>query len=191
MRVMAMTVSRRLLCVVAACMLLSVALCGCARVSRYERGPMVAFGEPVDGASEPRYYSVGIDLRRPSDPRVMRALVKLGSQAPPMALGELRPEPVSRYLPPFSPPPQWPQHLRERAKEFDAYEGGGIYVSFKDGALVFVGICSHCAGERHSPVVGTPDGGHFYPLPLTERQVEDVFGSAGKKLRVREVMYGP
>jgi hypothetical protein len=144
---MTMAVSRRLLRTIATCVLLVVALCGCAGVSRYERGPLVAFGEPVDGASEPLYYSVSIDLRRPSDPRVMSALVKLGPQAPPMAVGAFRPETVSRYLPPFSPPPQWPQQLRQKAKEFEAYEGGGIYVSFKDGNLVFVGICSHCSGE--------------------------------------------
>jgi hypothetical protein len=174
-----------------ACALVSVVLCGCGGVTRYERGPMVGFGEPVGGASEPLFYLVNIDPRRGEDPRVMTALVKFGPEAPPMAIGTLRPETVSRFLPRFSPPPQWPQFLREKALKDDAYEGGGFFVAFKEGRLISLGVCSRCAGERHSPVVGTPDGLRFHALPLTQQQVEDVFGPAFAIRSVQEVRYGP
>ncbi|MDY0225861.1 MAG: hypothetical protein RBR38_03420 [Desulfomicrobium apsheronum] len=181
----------RVLSVFAACALFGVVLCGCAGVLRYERGPLVAFGEVLEGASEPLYYLVNIDLRRRADSRVMTALVKLGPEAPAITVGELRPETVSHFLPRFSPPPQWPQHMRQKALADESYEGGGFHLTFRESRLVSFGICSHCSGERHSPVVGTPEGRFFYPLPLTRKQVEDVFGPAFTVRRAREVTYGP
>ena len=176
--------------VFAVCALFGAVLCGCAGVSRYERGPLVAFGEDLEGASEPLYYLVNIDSRRRADSRVMTALVKLGPEAPAMPVGELRPETVARLLPRFSPPPQWPQHMRQKALADESYEGGGFHLTFRESRLVSLGICSHCAGDRHSPVVGTPDGLFFYTLPLTRKQVEDVFGPAFKVRSAREVTYG-
>ena len=52
-----------------------------------------------------------------------------------------------------------------------------------------LGICSNCAGERHSPVVGTPDGLAFYPLPLSEPQMRAVFGAPERLRKVREITY--
>lgn len=173
------------------CALLGGLACGCAGVSRYERGPLVAFGESLDGGTEPLYYLVSIDARRRADQRVMAALVKLGPTAPAMAIGELRPEEVARVLPRFSPPPQWPPHMRQKALEDDSYQGGGFFVTFRDGRLVNLGACSLCAGERHSPVFGTPDGRAFHALPMTHGQAEEVFGPAFRVRRVREVTYGP
>lgn len=164
-------------------------LTACAGVSRYDRGPLAAFGEPLDQAPEPLYYLVRIEAERPADPRVMGALLKLGPEAPPLAIAALRPEAVSPYLPAFVPPPQWPETLKQKARQFDEYHGGGFYVAFRNGRLVSVGICSHCAGERHSPVVGTPDGLAFYTLPLSEPQMRAVFGAPERLRKVREITY--
>lgn len=73
--------------------------------------------------------------------------------------------------------------------EYEAYSGAGFYVSFKNGRLAWVGICSNCAGERHSPIVGTPDGLRFYALPLSRHQITEVFGQPDKIRKVREVTY--
>jgi hypothetical protein len=48
---------------------------------------------------------------------------------------------------------------------------------------------SHMENGRESPIVGTPDGQHFYELPLTERQITEVFGSPDRIYKVNEVRY--
>jgi hypothetical protein len=169
--------------------LLAGMLSACAGVSRLEKGSLTAFGELHNGAHEPRYYLVRINVEKAADPRTMSSLVKLNPEAPPLSIAELRPESVARYLQPFSPPPQWPDSLKQKAKEYDDYHGGGFYIAFKNGRLVSVGICSHCAGGRESPIVGTPDGQQFYTLPLTELQVAEVYGSPDRIRKVREVTY--
>lgn len=169
--------------------LLTVTLSGCANVSRFEKDSLVAHGELLDGSQEPLYYSIQVDLKQSVDARTISSLLKLSSDSPPIAIKQLRPELVSRYLPPFIPPPQWPEAWKQKAKEDDAYTGNGFYIRFKDGQLLSVGICSHCAGGRENPIVGTPDGQHFYMLPLTEQQVTDVFGSPDRIYKVHEVRY--
>lgn len=165
-------------------------LAGCAGVSRFERGPLVAFGEVLEGAAEPRYYSIGIYTDRPVDSRVMQALVKLSAEASPVSIAELRPEVVAPYLEAFIPPPQWPESWKQKSREYEQYSGAGFHIKFMDGRLVSVGICSHCDKIRQSPVVGTPDGLKFYALPLGEPELAEVFGASEKIRKVREVTYG-
>lgn len=164
-------------------------LSACAGTSRLETDALVAFGSRVDGALEPLYYLVRIDIEELANARIMSSLVKFSPEAPPMPIAELRPQEVARYLLPFSPPPQWPDYFKQKAKAYDEYHGGGFYVAFKDDRLVSLGICSHCGEGREAPIVGTPDGRHFYPLPLTEQQVTEVFGSPDRIRQVREVTY--
>ena len=164
-------------------------LSACANVSRFEKSALVAHGERLEGSQEPLYYKIWIDFKKPVDTRVKGPLLKFSSDSPPIAIGELKPALVARHLPPFIPPPQWPAAWKEKAKADDSYEGNGFHISFRDGQLQAVGICSHCAGDRSSPVVGTPDGEHYYPLPLTERQITDVFGSPDRIRKVNQVYY--
>lgn len=168
-------------------LLVAVLLSACASVTRYQVGPLVAYGEPLDNAREPLFYSIGIDLKKTADSRVVRALVRLAPTAPPVSIAGLHADLVAQYLAPFTPPAQWPEILKQRASEENAYSGGGFHIRFADGRLVSVGICSHCAGGRASPVVGTPDGRHFYALPLTEQQLRQVFGPPDRKNKVHEV----
>lgn len=170
-------------------LLLLAILSACANVSRLERGSLVAHGELLDGSREPLYYSISIDLKQAADSRTTSSLLRLATDSPPLAIRQLRPEWVARYLPSFIPPRQWPEAWKQKAKEEDVYAGNGFHIRFKDGRLLSVGICSHCAGGREGPVVGTPDGQHYYALPLTQRQVTEVFGPAGRIFKVNEVRY--
>ena len=183
-----MALTRRLRRLSTALLLLGL-LTGCADVSRFEQGPLVAHGERLEQAREPLYYSIGIDVAAAYDERLMHARLQLSPDAPPLALAELSPALVSRYLPPFVPPPQWPEAWKQKARETRAYAGNGFHIDFKHGDLAFVGICSHCAGGRESPVVGTPDGGRLFALPLTEQQLREVFGAPQRIYRVNEVRY--
>lgn len=169
--------------------LLTAILPACAHVSRFEKNSLVAFGEALDGSSEPLYYLVRIDLKTSVDSRIMSSHLKLSPDSSPVALEALSPELVASYLPPFSPPSQWPEALKLKAKEDQIYAGNGFNIVFKEGRLLFVGICSNCAGGSEHPLVGTPDGQHFYSLPLTERQVVEVFGAPDRIYNVGEVRY--
>ena len=161
----------------------------CANVSRFEVGTLVAHGEQLNGSHEPLYYSIFVDGSRKADDRIMGVLLKLTPDANPLKLSELNPELVAKFLPKFVPPPQWPEHWKKKAKEEDAYSGGGFHIKFKNGRLNSVGICSHCAEGLEHPIVGTGDGKVFYSLPLTEQQLIDVFGQPGRVYKVNEVRY--
>jgi hypothetical protein len=169
--------------------LLAGMLFACTNVSRLEKDSLVAHGELLDGAQEPLYYTIFVDFKKSVDTRIMSSLIKLSKDVPPLSLAELRPELVAQYLPPFIPPPQWPESWKQKYKEDDAYAGSGFHINFKNGRLSSVGICSHCSGDREYPIVGTPDGQKFYELPLTEKQVTEVFGSPIRIYKVHEVRY--
>lgn len=169
--------------------LLLALLPACANVSRFQKNSLAAFGELLDGSHEPLYYLIRIDINKSADARVMSSLLKLSPDSPPVALEELSPAFVAGYLSPFAPPSQWPESWEQKAMEDDIYAGGGFNISFKEGQLQFVGICSHCAGGREYPIVGTPDRQNFYMLPLTENQVIEVFGPPDRIYKVGEVKY--
>lgn len=170
-------------------MLLTIMLPGCANVSRFEKNNLVAFGERLEGSQEPLYYLVRIDVQKSDDARVMSSRLKLSPDSPPLTLEELRPAAVADFLSPFTPPPQWPDTWKQKANAEDVYAGNGFHIRFEGGQLLSVGICSHCAGGREQPMVGTPDGQHFYTLPLTEQQVIEVFGAPDRIDKVGEVRY--
>lgn len=170
-------------------LLLMAVLSACANVSRFEKDSLVAHGELLDGSLDVLYYTIWINTGKSADTRTMSSLLKFTPDSPPIALNKLSPEFVSRFLPPFIPPPQWPESWKQKAKEDGVYAGGGFNIRFKGGNLLSVGICSQCAGERENPVVGTPDGQHFYTLPLTQHQLAEVFGTPGRIYKVNEVRY--
>lgn len=169
--------------------LLTVLLTACANVSRFEKTSLVAHGQLLDGSNEPLYYTIWIDLNKSVDARTMSSLLKLSPDSPPVAIEALHPEFVASYLSPFIPPQQWPDSWKQKAKEDEVYAGSGFNISFKEDQLLSVGICSHCAEGRAQPIVGTPDGEHFYTLPLTEQQVIKVFGPPDRIYKVGEVRY--
>lgn len=170
-------------------MTLMILLSACANVSRFEKDILVAHGEPFDGAKEPIYYSIFIDGSHHAEKRILSALVKLSPNTPALPVSELKPDIVSKYLPKFIPPQNWPENLKNEASEYDAYSGGGFHINFKEGAFISLGICSHCSGNREHPIVGTPDGKTFYTLPLTKQQLMAVFGKPDRVYKVSEIRY--
>ena len=167
----------------------SAILLSCANVWRFEKNALVAHGERINGSKEPLYYTISLDMTKSNDEHTKGILLKLTPDSKSIPLKDLNPELVAQYLTLFIPPPQWPNILKERMKAENAYAGNGFYISFKNNKLVWVSICSNCANGRESPVIGTPDGEHFYILPLTEKQMIEVFGSPKRIHRVNEVRY--
>lgn len=170
-------------------MLLAGTVSACASVSRFEKDAVTAHGEKIDGSREPLYYSILIDLGNAIDSSTLNIQLKLRPDAPPIPLSELHPEVVAKYLPRFTLPPQWPEKWKKKAREQDAYTGGGFHIIFKKNSIISIGICSHCAGGREHPTIGTPDGHAFYALPLTEQQLIEVFGPPKRIYKVNEVRY--
>ncbi|KAA1173836.1 hypothetical protein FWJ25_10480 [Marinobacter salinexigens] len=170
-------------------LLLAALVAGCANVSRFERGALVAFGEVLGDSPEPLYYLISIDLTKATDDHILEARLQLAPDTESIPLSQLGPEIVASYLPPFVPPTEWPEALRRRAEEDDGYSGGGFSIRFRDGILLSVGACSHCAAGRASPVIVSPDQLHYYPLPLTFDQITEVFGEPDRVYKVGEVRY--
>lgn len=170
-------------------LLLVVVLSGCANIWRMESGPLTAFSESVHESPDPRFTMLWVNLQKQTDARVLQAQVKLADDAPLIPIGALRPDFVARHLPAFVPPPQWPEVLKEKARQDDSYQGGGIYVSFRDGRLVFVSLVSRQGGEQFTPQVAAPDSTQLLTLPLTRAQMEQVFGPPRRLYRVSEVRY--
>ncbi|RRJ82768.1 hypothetical protein [Aestuariirhabdus litorea] len=158
-------------------------LTACASVTRLEKGALVAHGEPLDGAAEPLYYILALDLRQLGEVERQRLVVKLAAEAELLTLSALTPERVSGYLPRAQPPV-----IRRDAPAGEAYSGGGFYLRFEAGRLQFLGLCSHCAGGRQSPLIGRV-GGELLGLPLTGTQLEALFGAPDRVYRVNEVRY--
>lgn len=170
-------------------MLLVLMLGGCANIWRMENGPLTAFSESVHESPDPRFTMVWVNLQQQTDARVLQAQIKLADNAPLTPLGALRPEFVARHLPPFVPPPQWPQVLKERARQDDSYQGGGIYVSFNQGRLIYVSLVSRQGREQFTPQVAVPGSTELLTLPLSREQMEAVFGPPRRVYRVSEVHY--
>ena len=164
-------------------------LSSCANVLRFEKDNVVAFGEKLNGSPEPLYYLIRIDMTKSVENQLGSFLLKLSPDAQLIAVTELHPELVAQYLQSFIPPPQWPNIMKEKIKVQDIYEGNGFNINFKNGQLLSISICSHCANGKERPVVGTIDGQHLYVLPLTEQQLIEVFGSPKRIYRVNEVRY--
>lgn len=164
-------------------------LMGCASMSRYERGNLVAFGEKINEEERPLYYLLRVENPDGLDSISPEFFVKLSPDAEPVRLNDLKPDYAAKYLERFEPPPQWPQKLKEKALLYDSYEGNGFYVSFSKGRLHSFGACSSCGGMKNSPVFGKDDGSVFRELPLTFEQMVEIFGSPDHLYKVREVTY--
>lgn len=167
----------------------SFLISSCANVLRFEKDNLVAFGEKFNGSQEPVYYLIRIDMTKTIENQLGSIFLKISPDRPPIVLTELSPELVAQYLHPFIPPPQWPDRWKLKAKEEEIFAGGGFYIKFKNGQLLFVDICSHCNNRRENPIVATPDGHHFYTLPLTEQQIIEIFGFPKRIIKVNEVRY--
>jgi hypothetical protein len=167
-----------------------IILLGCASVSRYEKSNVVAFGEILNNTNEPQFYLLDINIENTDNSLLPEFLVLLSPEAKPILSTKLNPDYVSKYLPDFIPPPQWPQKWKDKAKLYNAYEGNGFYISFKNARLISFGACSNCGGAKYSPVIGKSDGNVFYKLPLNLDQLVEIFGDPDKLYKVGEVRYG-
>ena len=168
--------------------ILAGVLSACANVSRFERAGLVAYGEPLNDAGEPLYYSILLKGNA-LETCASKVKLRLAPEAAPVSVSELSPVLVAKYLQPFIPPPQWPERWKKKAMEEDSYAGGGFHVRFVDKRILSIGICSHCSGMLEHPVIGTSDGERYYSLPLTERQMIEVFGAPERIYKVNEVRY--
>ncbi|MDG6774002.1 hypothetical protein QCB45_06635 [Thiomicrorhabdus sp. ZW0627] len=162
---------------------------GCANVSRYQKSDIVAFGENLNQSKQPLYYLIRLNAKDGSEIHSPDFLIKFTDEAPPVPFKNLTPELVAKYLPPFVPPPQWPQYIREKALRDQGFQGNGFYVAFRQNQFLAFSACSLCGGKDYSPVVGKSDGSAFYPLPLTLEQLTDVFGKPDRLYKVGEVRY--
>lgn len=169
-------------------------LAGCAGVYRYDTVNLTAYGEKLEGSATPLYYSVAIDFEKDGSANARTLAIKFAAADAPIALHELTPQEAARHLPPWEPPPQWPdvvkQRERERRKDYQVYAGEGAYLSFRDGRLSYLSLCSHCEGKRFQPPqIGRADSGITHALPLTEAQLREVFGEPTRLRRQREIYY--
>jgi hypothetical protein len=147
-------------------MLLAGTVSACASVSRFEKDALTAYGEKLDGSCESLYYSILIDLGDAVDSSTLNTQLKLRSDAPPMPLSDLGPDVVAKYLPRFSPPPQWPEKWKKKAQEQDAYTGGGFHIVFKKTAS-YPSAYARTALEAGSiQLLGLQMGMHFIHSPL-------------------------
>jgi hypothetical protein len=167
--------------------ILLFSLSGCADSWRMENGPLTA--SSPGGSSELRFTPVLIDLGKGTDARVLAGQIKLARDAPLLPIGALRPEFVARYLPPYEDPPQVPESYRERRRGYDSYEGGGIFVRFRNGSLVLVSLYTQNRGERFAPQLAAPGSSVLFTLPLSDAEMAVVFGPPRRVYR--EIFSGP
>jgi hypothetical protein len=168
-----------------------ILLTACANVSRFEKGPFVAFGQKLDGRPEPLYYLMRMDLSNSKPAETPAFSLKLSENGPPVPWNHLTADTVSAHLPKFVPPPVWPKEWKAEAAKRDAYEGAGYYIAFRDGRLEYLGLCSHCGKDfpEPAPGIGPPDGSIFFRLPVTKEQLVRVVGEPDRVYKVSEVRY--
>jgi len=181
--------ARRLLVLLAA----ALAATGCAHVSRFEKGPFVAFGEPLHGSPEPLYYLLRLDLTDADPDEAPLFSVQLATDTPPIAWHRLTPSLVAAHLPPFVPPAAWPERRKAEAARRTAFEGGGCHVAFLGERLEFLSLFAVGPGPGAAPdpapAIGSADGIVLRRLPLTEAELIEAVGEPDRILRVREVTY--
>jgi hypothetical protein len=170
--------------------LLAAGAAGCASVSNIASDGFSMNGEKVEaGRDEVLYYSISVNFDRAVAPAVLSARVQLTPDLPPVALGELTLELVSKHLGKYVAPPQQPESYRRQAEGWLAFEGDGLFIRFHDdGRPMTVGVCSHCMNSRQFPVLAAPDG-RLFPLPLTRAEAEDVFGPLPRAKGFSQVYY--
>lgn len=173
---------------------LALLLAGCAGIYRYDTAALTAYGEKLEGSATPLYYSLAIDFEKGGSASAHTLAIRFAGADTPIALHALTPQEAAHHLPPWEPPPQWPdivkQRERERRKAYQAYAGEGAYLSFRDGRLAYLSLCSHCEGKHFQPPqIGRADSGITYALPLTEAQLREVFGEPTRLRRQREINY--
>ncbi|MCL7751381.1 hypothetical protein LV475_07195 [Guyparkeria hydrothermalis] len=170
-------------------MLCATLLTACANTTRFEAGPITAFGGEIEATDAERFYLLRIDTRElPADELPALALPLPGAERP-VTLEALTPAEVARYLPRFEPPPQWPETWKARARAYPSFEGDGYFIGFGDIGLESVSLCSHCAGQRQSPSLCTADGRVCHRFPLTRDQLVALVGPPGREYKVIEVRY--
>lgn len=163
---------------------------GCTPISKFINEPVTAFGKKYsDSNNTIRYFLLRVEMDKYPDQSLPSIQVQLSPDTAPIPLNKLTADITSRYLPIFTPPSQWPQHWKERAMMNPSFEGNGIYISFKNNQLNYLGICSNCGGQLNSPKIGKVGGSCLYPMPLTKRQMIEIFGPPRRLYDVREVTY--
>ena len=163
---------------------------GCANTSKFIKEPLIAYGmKGTDGNDTVRYFMLRIDLKKYPDNPLPPFLIELTPGAAPIQFIELTAEKTAMYLPSFVPPPQWPDHWKAEARKEQSFEGNGIYISFKEGKLIYFGICTDCGGKHFAPRIGGATGNALYPMPLTLEQLSEIFGPPEKLYDVSEIRY--
>jgi hypothetical protein len=175
-------------------LVLQLLLVGCAGVYRYDTQDVTAYGGKLGTGNEPLYYSLAVDFEKGNGDIATVLAIKFAATDAPVTLDELTPEEAARHLPPWEPPKQWPEGVKQREKNrlkgYQVYSGKGAYLSFREGKLAYLAFCSHCEGKRFQPpLIGRAGSDTAYSLPLTENQLRAIFGTPTRLKRQREIYY--
>jgi hypothetical protein len=181
----------RLSCLLA--VLLSAA--ACAPVSHFQKGGVSAHGERLEGSERPLWYRIGIDYEREGGGHVPPLSIQLPGADGAEPVESLTPGKAARHLPVWVPPEEWSDIVKARERDrieaggYQVYSGSGTYLSFREGRVAFIGLCSHCEGKRSAPAHIGRVGGRLHALPFSEEQMAEVFGVPDRVRRYSQVYY--
>lgn len=177
--------------------LLAIFLSGCSNVSVYKNDSVTAYGGAgVDGSSEAVYYLVKINIHSIPVNIADQILLTLPNVQNQVSLSQLSLELVSRTMPPWEPPNQWPEYVKQKTldenqkRKIEDFAVDGTYIAFKNGKLGEISLCSHCEGNRYVTAALSRKGlPNQYRLPLTEAQLREIFGEADSITTQHEIYY--
>ena len=159
--------------------LICAVFAGCANVSRFEKGRVIAFGEPLGTDSTPLYYIIGIDLEKSEELEIPRLYLKIPN-GPPLQVDKITPKIARQYLTETIPLhiPVW------KRSNLEIFVGHGYRLEFIDNILVYAGISDISQGPK--PAIGISKD-KLYILPLTEKQLIEIVGKPDNIYKVLEV----
>jgi len=166
----------------------------CSNAFKFTKDPLFAWGQKFNNDEYVSYYSISIDFDKSGFEELPSLIVKLPGDTRIKKLDELTPEYVDQYLQAYKPPEEWPEYVKletlERLSGYEVYKSDGVYLSFKDNNISFVGLCTHCEGKiSSSAMIGNASTGTLYQLPLTEQQMIEIFGDPESVKKYNEVYY--
>ena len=76
--------------------------------------------------------------------------------------------------------PNIKKHISKENNKITYFKIDGFFFSFYKNKLTFFGTDRFQEGKEYNPVIGNEDGTKFYKFPLTQNQLEDLFGKPDK-----------
>jgi len=155
---------------------LIILLNACSSVSVYKNNSVTVYGgSGVDDSIEVVYHLVKIDMHRIPADVADQILLELPNTPNQVSLSQLSYDLVSQTMPPWEPPNQWPEYVKQKTldenkkREIEDFAVKGTYMAFKNRKLWQISLCSHCEGNRNVTATLSRKGlSAQYKLPLTE-----------------------